>query len=189
MPKFGCLALLLVIAALSVELWVVLLAIGWTKDILGPLLAVAATSILGAVVIRRHVAGLPKSMLDGTIGRRLIGIIGGILLAFPGFVSDVPGLLLILPPVQMLLGRLGAAIAASVAKRTMSRMFGGGVMPGGFPGGGFPGGFPGSGMPGGIPPGMFPKGFPGLTPDERLPFGKPGAAPKTYDVKPEQPEH
>ena len=187
MPKFGCLAILLVIAALAVELWAVLFVIGLTKDILGPLLAVAATSILGAVMIRRHVAGLPKSMLDGTIGRRLIGIIGGILLAFPGFVSDVPGLLLILPPVQMLFGRLGAAIAASVAKRTMSKMFGGG-MPGGFPGGGFPGGFPGSGKPGGIPPGMFPKGFPKLTPDERLSFGKSGAAPKTYDVKPEEPE-
>jgi hypothetical protein len=120
-------------------------------------------------------------MLDGTIGRRLIGIIGGILLAFPGFVSDVPGLLFSLPPVQILLGRLGAAIAASVAKRTIGGMFRGA---GGFPGSGFPGG----GMPG-IPPGMFPKGFPGLKPDDSLPFGRPpGGAPKTYDVEPEKPE-
>lgn len=181
MPKFGCLAILLVIAALAVELWVVLLVIGWSKDVLGPLLAVGATSIIGVVVIRRQLAVLPQSMLDGSIGRRLIGLIGGILLVFPGFVSDVPGLLLALPPVQALFGRLGAAIAASFAKRAIGGMFRG--MPGGFPGG-----MPGGGFPGGIPPGMFPKGFPGLKPDEQLPFGRPGAPPKTYDVKPEQPE-
>ena len=184
MPKFGCLAILLVIAALSVELWVVLLVIGWSKDPFASVAGVFVTSVIGVVLIRRHVAALPKSMIDGTIGRHLIGILGGILLAFPGYVSDVPGLLLSLPPVQMLLGRLGAAIASSVAKRTMHGMFrgmGGGAMPGGFPGGG---------MPGGIPPGVFHKGFPGrLTPDDSLPFGKPGAAPKTYDVKPEQPDH
>ena len=176
MPKFGCLAILLVIAALSVELWAMLFVIGWAHDVLGPLMAAAATSVLGVVVIRRQLALLPKAMLDGTIGRRLICIIGGILLAFPGFISDVPGILLILPPVQALFGRLGAAIAASVAKRAMQGMFRG--MPGAS----------GGAFPGGIPPGMFPKGFPSLTPDERLPFGKPGAAPKTYDVKPEQPD-
>lgn len=176
MPKFGCLAILLVIAALAVELWVVLLVIGWAKDVLGPLMAVAATTLIGVVVIRRQLAVLPQSMLDGSIGRRLIGLIGGILLVFPGFVSDVPGLLLALPPVQMLFGRLGAAIAASFAKRAIGGMFSG--MGGGMPGGGFTG----------IPPGMFPKGFPGLKPDEQLPFGRPGAPPKTYDVKPEQPE-
>lgn len=178
MPKFGCLAILLVIAALSVELWVLLLVIGWSKDPFASIVCVIITSVLGAVLIRRHVAGLPKSMIDGTIGRRLIGILGGILLAFPGFASDVPGLLFSLPPVQMLLGRLGAAIAASVAKRTVHGMFRG-----------MGGGVGGGAMPGGIPPGMFPKGFRGrLTPDDSLPFGKPGAAPKTYDVKPEQPE-
>jgi UPF0716 protein FxsA len=80
------------------------------------------------------------------------------MVAMPGLLSDMLGLLLLLPPVQLALGRVGNAVVASVAKRAMGGMMGGA-------GGGLFGAF---GKMGGSPfPGMQPRGFPGK-PDDRV---------------------
>jgi UPF0716 family protein affecting phage T7 exclusion len=174
MRKFGCLSILLVIAFLCLEVWVVQLVILRVHDVLGPILLVVATSIVGVKILQYQLKRLPQAIVGGNLGRRLVGVIGAVFIIVPGFISDALGLLLLLPPVQALLAGVGTVIGASLAKRTMGRMFGGGM----FPPGGAPGGFPG--FPGGFPQG----GFPALKPDDQLPFGRPG--PKTYDVKPEK---
>lgn len=176
MRRFGCLGILLVIALLCVEFYVLLLVMGWMQDILGPILLVIALSVVGVKVTQFHLKRLAPAFVSGQIGARLIGLLGGLLLIVPGFITAIVGLILQVPLVQKLFSRFGMMLAASLAKRAM----GGGL------GKGFPGGFAGfpGGMPGGFPTGAFPPGgFPGLKPDERLTNGKPG--PKTYDVKPD----
>ena len=126
---------------------------------------------------RWHVAKVAPGILNGTAGKHVVGVLGAILLGLPGLLSDVPGILLLLPPVQSLLGKLGSAVMAVVVKRSMGKMMGGA-----FPGGGFPaGGFPAGGFPGGIFPNKA-RPFPGmkpLMPDDKVRLGKPG---KTYDT-------
>jgi UPF0716 family protein affecting phage T7 exclusion len=160
----GCLLLLLAIGALSVELWVFLIVRERCDDTLGPLLAVVATTYIGIRVAVHHGGKLPMDLLAGQGGRRLVAVAGGVLLAFPGFVSDALGLLLLLPPVQLVLGGLGQRVAMSLLRNVMGRMMGGGGFPG-MPPGGFPG------MPPGGP-------FPGMKPDDRV-FKKPT---KTIDT-------
>jgi len=161
----GCLVMLLIFGALCVELWAFLVIRVYVDDTLGPLLLLIALSYIGVKVVIAQARALPMDLLAGRGGRRLVGIVGGVLLAFPGFISGAMGLLLILPPVQILLSGLGQRVAASVMRNLMGRMSGGGFpgMPKGFPGG-FPGGMPGN-------------PFPGMKPDER--FRKPT---KTIDT-------
>lgn len=141
----GCLLLLLVFGAFCVELWVFLVLREWCdKETLGLLLALIATSYIGVRIAVAQGRKLPLDLLAGQGGRRLVGVIGGALLAFPGFASDAVGLLLLLPPVQIVLSGLGQRLASSLLRTMMGRMMGGGMpgmpgMPGGFPGGPFPG--------------------------------------------------
>lgn len=157
----GCLVLLLILGAFCVELWAFLVVRIYVDDTLGPLLLLIAMCYIGVKVVIAQARALPMDLLAGRGGRRLVGIIGGVLLAFPGFISDALGLLLLLPPVQIVLSGLGQRLAASLMRNLMGRMTGGGFagMPKGFPGG-FPGG-----------------PFPGMKPDER--FRKPT---KTIDT-------
>lgn len=186
MRRFGCLAILLVIALLSVELYVLLLVMDGMKDVLGPLLIICALIVVGVKIVQFHLKRLGPAFVTGQIGGRIIGLIGGILVAVPGFITSVIGLLLQIPPVQKMFSRIGMMLAASIMKRALGGGFGKSFS-GGFPGGGFP--FPG-GFPGGFPGNALPPGgFPGLKPDERLPLGKPTlgkSKPKTYDVQPDQ---
>ena len=175
MRRFGCLAVLIVIALLSVEFYVLLLVMDWMKDILGPLLIICALTIVGVKIVQFHLKRLGPAFVTGQIGGRIIGLIGGLLVAIPGFITSIIGLLLQIPPVQKLFSRIGMMLAASIMKRVLSGGFGKSFS------GGFPGGFPGNALP--------PGGFPGLKPDERLPLGKPTLAksnPKTYDVQPDK---
>lgn len=184
MRGIGCLGILLVIALLSVEFYVLLVVMGWMQDILGPILILIVMSVVGVKVMQFHIKRLAPSFVTGQIGGRLIGVLGGLLLVIPGFITDLIGLLLQVPLVQKLFSRFGMMLAASLAKRAMGGALGKSFS-GGFPGGGFPmGGFPG--FPGGAFP---PGGFPGLKPDERMPMGKPtlgNGGPKTYDVEPDK---
>ncbi len=169
----GCLLVLAVIAWLGLEViaWLLLsrllnhlfetsigsggylLTIGW----------MVLSLVVGIKLARYHISRVMGGLMNGTAGRHVLGAAGAILLALPGFISDVPGLLLLLPPVQTMLSRMGAAILASVVKRSMGKLFGGG----------FPGAQLGAGSSGPFP-GMKP-----MTPDDRARFGKPG---KTYDA-------
>ena len=175
----GCLFFFFVVAWLGVE---VLAYIGASRYLnthfestvgSGGYLIVLVWMVLSLIIAvkigRWHLAQVMPGVLKGTAGRHVVGVLGAILLGLPGLLSDIPGLLLLLPPVQSLLGKLGAAVMAVIVKRSMGKMMGGGL-----PGGGFAGGFAG-GFPGGSPfPGMKP-----LMPDDKARFGKPG---KTYDT-------
>ena len=171
MRRFGCLAVLFVIALLSVEFYVLLLVMDWMKDILGPIIILIVLSVVGVKIMQFHLKRLGPSFVTGQIGGRVIGLIGGLLVVIPGFITTVIGLLMQIPLVQKTFSRIGMMLAASIMKRALS---------GGF-GKSFSGGFPGGALP--------PGGFPGLIPDERLPLGKPTlgkSKPKTYDVQPDK---
>ncbi len=182
--RIGCLLLLAVLAWLGLEVWTWLALSRWLNHTYetsigsgGYLITtgwIVVSLVVGIKLTRWHLSRVMAGLMSGTAGRHILGAVGAVLLALPGFLSDVPGLLLLLPPVQSLLGRLGAALLASVVKRSMGKMFGGGF-PGGFPGG-KPGGA--AGFPSGPFPGMKP-----MTPDDRARFNKPG---KTYDASVEK---
>jgi UPF0716 protein FxsA len=112
---------------------------GWT------FLLVLLDVLLGAAVVkhagRRAWVALRERLESGQSPSREVGdgvlvVLGGVLLAVPGFLSDVVAVLLIVPVTRPLFrGLLGAFASRQVARRT-----------GGFPPG-FPG-FPGQQAPG-----------------------------------------
>ncbi len=176
MRTFGCLALLGLVGWLTLEVWAwlalsqqlnshfeaqigsggYLLTIGW----------MILMFFLGVRFTKHHAGRIMAGLLTGQAGRHILGAIGGVLLALPGFISDIPGILLLLPPVQIVLGTLGNALVAAVVKQTMGRMMGGvgGLFGGGMPGGGMAGGFAG------MFPGMQPRsgGGPAMKPDDQI---------------------
>jgi UPF0716 family protein affecting phage T7 exclusion len=184
----GCLVLLAAVAWIGVELIVYYEATvllnrqfeasigsgGWVICVVWTVLML----VIGVKLAKAHLPLIMAGLLTGTAGRHLIAVIGAILLAIPGLLSDVFGLLLLFPPVQILLGKLGTKLVSSISRFAMQRAMGGagGPFAGGFPGGGFPGG----GFPGGAFPGMKQ-----MTPDDRarFPTKKPG---KIIDVTPEK---
>lgn len=107
----GFILLILLLGGPLLEI-AVFIAVGSEIGILPTLLLILATSTLGAVLLRaqgfaalRQIAresrggGLPLTALGHAA---LIGI-GGFFLLLPGFVSDVLGILLFLPPVRSLI--------------------------------------------------------------------------------------
>jgi UPF0716 protein FxsA len=105
-------------------------AIGWGWAIL---LAVA-TSIVGAVLLRREGTKAWTRFRDVTaagerpgphLTRSVVGLIGAFLLMVPGFVTDVIGAALLLPPVR---AGAGAAVTRLASRRlpsaTMGEFFG-----------------------------------------------------------------
>ncbi len=196
MGRIGCLFALLVIAVLAGETWVYLwvshdMAIRFTgeTEYILPLLVIFAGMYAGWRLVKYHVSRIPMAFMQGHAGRHVVGVLAGVLLLIPGLATDMVGLVLLLPPVGALGNRLGNRVMASIARQTLGRMMAGG---GGFPG--FPGGAPNAGLSGF--PGMSPRGFPGLTPDDQrsfplpkspspkspLPGTFPGNPGKTYDT-------
>ena len=120
----GAVALLLVevVVVVLVASWI---GIGWT------LLILLVSGVLGALLVRREGArawrsfrgavaeGRPPgtSALDG-----VLVLLGGLLVLFPGFVSDVLALLCLLPPTRRLLGRGLAAWALRRGRATVVRV-------------------------------------------------------------------
>ena len=147
-----------VIAWTVLEIWVVVVLADVFREPLGVILTAFILSFIGYKLVRRQASGLPLAMMDGSIGRRVVGLLGAILLTLPGYVSGLIGIILLLPPVQVVFANVAGTIFQTMAKRTMEHMAKGG----GFPGGGFArGGFPGAGFPGG--------GFAAKTkPDDRV---------------------
>jgi UPF0716 protein FxsA len=75
---------------------------------------ILGTFALGLFVIRLQGGGAMLRARQGLragqmptqdLGRGLFGVIAGILLILPGFLTDILGLILLLPPVQRLLGK------------------------------------------------------------------------------------
>jgi UPF0716 family protein affecting phage T7 exclusion len=180
MKALGCLGILALLTWLALESLLYIQTARFLNERFGsvigtggwwlPMLWIIAAVPLGASMAKRHASQVMLGLLNGTAGRHVVGVIGGVLIALPGLASEIPGLLLLVPPIQKGLGALGNKIVASIVKRTMGGMmggFGGKAAPGGFP---FPFGAAGKGNP-----------FPGMTPraDEAIPFRKGG---KTYDT-------
>lgn len=100
---FGLLGLVMAEAA-------VFLAVAWVFGSFAALVGLAATSVLGMLVLARmgrRLAGRVADILAnrdfGAAGARSSGFLttlGGLLLILPGFITDCIGLLLLLPAVQ-----------------------------------------------------------------------------------------
>lgn len=167
MRRFGPLALGVIelIALVMVANWV---GLGWA------LLILAGTSILGIALLRieglRAWSELRAAAADGRYpegeaesanarsarmadtGAR---ILSGILLTFPGFITDLIGLVLLVPPIRRGVGR---RLAASAFRTFPGRRGPGGLGRPGGPGGPGGAGGPGATGPGGIHHGVVIEG-------------------------------
>ncbi|MEU5662453.1 FxsA family membrane protein [Streptomyces longwoodensis] len=111
---------LAVVAWLVLEVWLLTVVAGASSGLVVLLLIVAGV-VLGSAVIkragRRAFQNLNEALNRGTAPSRGGGnglmMLGGLLLILPGLVSDVLGLLLLLPPVQKAVSRY--------AERTVDR--------------------------------------------------------------------
>jgi len=146
-------ALLLVLLFIVVpiaELYV-LIQIGQAIGILPTIALLILDSILGAILMRSQGRAawmrFNRALAEGRVpGREVIDavlvIFGGALLLTPGFLSDILGLILLLPPTRaivrrVLVRRFGARLVASAASGAQTRVFGFGTRPGqGFAGAG-----------------------------------------------------
>jgi UPF0716 protein FxsA len=110
---------LLLVAGAVTEVVVFVLVVRWVGALVAVLLAVA-TSVIGIVLLRREgirawrrfrtavEAGEPPGV---RVADGLVGLVGALMLALPGFVSDVVGLLLVLPPSRGLARRAVQRVA------------------------------------------------------------------------------
>jgi UPF0716 protein FxsA len=125
MPVLVGIVLLLVIevaVVVAVSSWI---GVGWT------LLALVGVSLLGGWLVRHEGARAWRSF-SGAIaegrppGREALDgvliLIGGLLVLLPGFVSDVLGLLCLLPPTRRLLGRALVGWALTRGRGTVVRV-------------------------------------------------------------------
>jgi UPF0716 protein FxsA len=132
MPRRGLALLPLALSALAVVEIVVFLSVAHALGAGWALLLLSLSSLAGAVLLRREGVrgwrafrsaaeqGRPPG---GQVTRSLIGLVGALLLAVPGFVSSVVGLVLLTPPARALAGRqveryterrVGAAVAGDL---------------------------------------------------------------------------
>jgi UPF0716 protein FxsA len=124
--------LALVVAAIVEVVVFVLIAnaIGWGWAVL----AVIATSIIGSLLMRhegirawtRFRAVTAAGERPGPhLSRALVGLVGAFLLMVPGFVTDVIGAALFLPPVRSVAGRGVTRVAGRrLSSATMGEYFG-----------------------------------------------------------------
>ncbi len=114
--------LLLVVAVLVVlpvaEVWLVI-EVGGRLGVIGTVAALVAVSIIGTALVRAEGLRVMRAFLEATsrgemptreIVHGAFLVASGVLLLVPGFVSDILGIVLLLPPVR-------AAAAALVVRR------------------------------------------------------------------------
>jgi UPF0716 protein FxsA len=114
--------LLLAVLALPVMELAAFIAVAATIGVLPALALIAAGSFAGLMLLRHaggnHIARVRVALDEGrftalqTDGRGGTILLAGILLLVPGFITDVLGLLLLLPPLR---GALGAAMGGGGA--------------------------------------------------------------------------
>ena len=131
-------ALLLVVLFIAVpiaELYVII-QIGQAIGVLPTIGLLILDSVLGAALMRAQGRAawmrFNRALAEGRVpGREVLDgalvIFGGALLLTPGFLSDLLGLILLLPPTRaivrtMLVRRFGARIAAGAASGAQARM-------------------------------------------------------------------
>ena len=129
------LLVLLFIVVPIIELYVII-QIGQAIGILPTIALLILDSILGAALMRSQGRAtwrrFNRALAEGRVpGREVMDgalvIFGGALLLTPGFLSDILGLILLLPPTRalvrrLLLRRFGGRIAAGAASGAQARM-------------------------------------------------------------------
>ncbi|MFZ0121519.1 MAG: FxsA family protein [Pseudonocardiaceae bacterium] len=127
--------LLVLLVATIVEL-TVLIAVGHAIGVLATIGLLILTSLVGAVLLRSEGARALGAVVEALRARRpphrelLDGMLitaAGVLIIVPGFVSDLLGLLLLLPPIRSLVRR---RILRSASRRTPARYAPGDVVEG-----------------------------------------------------------
>jgi UPF0716 protein FxsA len=127
--------LLLLLIAAIVEL-TVLIVVGHAIGILATIGLLILASLLGAALLRREGTRTLRALIEALRTRNpphrelLDGMLiaaAGVLIILPGFVSDVLGLLLLLPPTRALVRR---RILSSAARRVPVRFAPGAVIEG-----------------------------------------------------------
>ena len=133
----GLLLFVLFIVVPILEL-AVLIQIGQAIGILPTIALLIADSVLGAALMRsqgraawmRFNAALAEGRVPGReVMDGALVIFGGALLLTPGFLSDILGLILLLPPTRaivrkVLVARYGSRLVATAASGAQSRVFG-----------------------------------------------------------------
>jgi UPF0716 protein FxsA len=101
---------LLVTGAVEIAL---LVLVGYWIGLGLTVLLVLATSLLGGWLLRQEGVRAWRALRDASLQQRppgtevsrgLLGLLGGVLLVVPGFLTDLVGLALLLPPVRGLVG-------------------------------------------------------------------------------------
>src|SRR5215472_6155151 len=124
-------ALLIVVSAIEITVVIAVgHAIGWGLT----LLLLLATSVIGAYLLRREGGRAWQSFrADASSGRPpgnaatdgVLILAGGVFMLVPGFVSDVVGLFLLLPPTRHLVrGFVQRAVANRVSPAAATSLFG-----------------------------------------------------------------
>ena len=102
--------LLILLAAAIIEL-AVLVAVGHAIGVLATIALLILASLIGAVLLRHEGARTLRAFVEAVRTRRpphrevvdgMLIAAAGVLIVLPGFVSDVLGLLLLLPPTRTL---------------------------------------------------------------------------------------
>jgi UPF0716 protein FxsA len=131
-PLLALIALFIVLPL--VELYVIL-KVGDAIGVVPTILLLAADSVLGAVLLRSQGRSVWRrfnaALAEGKMPHRevmdgVLVIFGGAFLITPGFVTDVIGVLLLLPPTRALIRsqvvrRLGRRVTVGVTGRTARR--------------------------------------------------------------------
>ena len=132
MPLLALIALFIVLPL--VELYVIL-KVGDAIGVVPTILLLAADSVLGSVLLRSQGRSVWRrfnaALAEGKMPHRevmdgVLVIFGGAFLITPGFVTDVIGLLLLLPPTRALIRsqvvrRLGRRVTVEVTGRNARR--------------------------------------------------------------------
>lgn len=114
----------LALIAMPIAEIIVLILVGKAIGVLPTVLLVIASSVLGAVLLKRQgLSALTRLRTDlrenrvpaAAIGHAIVVAIAGVLLLLPGFITDIVGLLLFIPAVRRTMWR---QIAGSVTIRT-----------------------------------------------------------------------
>ena len=129
MPLLALIALFLVVP--FVELYVILEVVGPALGAPLTILLLAADSIIGALLFKSQGRSVWRrfnlTMSEGRVPHRevvdgVLVIFGGAFLITPGFVTDIAGILLLLPPTRavirrLLIRRLGRRVVVAAPQR------------------------------------------------------------------------
>ena len=85
--------------------------------------------VVGVMIVRGMINRLPAALMGSMMGqnadagRLMVRMAAGILLIIPGFFLDTLAILLLIPPVNAGLGKLGQRFAMAMVRQQMAKMF------------------------------------------------------------------